>query len=61
MIDDKYFEEIISKIDNLTDIVTTNSFLENIEIISNIAVDFVVVLGGVLGFLYLNTTLQLLG
>ncbi len=54
MIDDKYFEEIISKIDNLTDIVTTNSFLENIEIISNIAVDFVVVLGGVLGFLYLK-------
>lgn len=49
---DTYFEEIINKINNLMNMVSVNNFWSNVETISNIVVNIVVVLGGILGLLY---------
>lgn len=49
---DTYFEEIINKINSLMNMVSVNNFWSNVETISNIVVNIVVVLGGILGLLY---------
>ena len=48
----EYFEEIIHKIDNLTEITKMLNYLDGIETISSIIVNIIVALGGVLGLLY---------
>lgn len=48
----EYFEEIIHKIDNITEIIEPSTFWGTFETISNICVNVVVVVGGVLGLLY---------
>ena len=49
---DAYFEEIINKINSLIDMIAMNNFWGNAETISNIIVNIVVTLGGILGLLY---------
>ena len=45
---DAYFEEIINKINSLIDMIAMNNFWGNAETISNIIVNIVVTLGGIL-------------
>lgn len=52
LIYDAYFEEIINKINSLIDMIAMNNFWGNAETISNIIVNIVVTLGGILGLLY---------
>lgn len=49
---DAYFEEIINKINSLMDMIVANNFWSDVETISNIVVNIVVILGGILGLLY---------
>lgn len=49
---DAYFEEIINKINSIMDMITMNKFLGDVETISNIVVNIVVIIGGILGLLY---------
>ena len=52
LIYDAYFEEIINKINSLVDMVAVNNFWSDVETISNICVNIIVILGGLLGLLY---------
>lgn len=49
---DAYFEEIINKINTIIDMIAMNNFLGDVETISNIVVNIVVIIGGILGILY---------